>query len=116
MTSLSIISQFNYFRYSWAAKRLPRQRPNLHQLAQQPEKLPRFVRQTPVAMRYLRLLSPLAWDQFPERNLLTKKGFAPVPYAPFVGACLIKLDQHLLYSKREQTELFKNPRRTLRVH
>ena len=109
MTSFSIISQFNHFRHSWAAKRLPHQRPDLHQLAQQPEQLPRFVRESPVALRYLRLLSPLAWEQFPERNLLTKKGFAPVPYAPFVGACLIKLDQHLLYMSQLWQYLEEHP-------
>lgn len=109
MTSFSIISQFNQFRYGWAAKRLPDQRPNLQQLAQQPERLPRFVRESPVAMRYLGLLSPLAWKQFPERNLFIKKGFAPVPYAPFVGACLIKLDQHLPYMSQLWQYLDEHP-------
>lgn len=109
MTSFFIISQFNHFRHGWATKRLSHPRPNLQQLAQQPEKLPRFVRESPVAMRYLYLLSPLAWDQFPERNLLIKKGFAPVPYAPFVAACLIKLDQHLPYMSQLWQYLAEHP-------
>lgn len=62
-----------------------------------------------MALRYLHLLSPLAWDQFPERNLLTKKGFAPVPYAPFVAACLIKIDQHLRYMSQLWHYLDEHP-------
>lgn len=97
MTSFFIISQFSQLTHGWRAGRLLQNRANLHQLAQHPDKLPRFVRESPVAIRYLHLLSPLAWDQFPERNLLTKKGFAPVPYAPFMATCLVKLDHRLRY-------------------
>jgi hypothetical protein len=66
-------------------------------LYQEPQALPRFVRESPVAMRYLRLLGPLDWTAFPERDLETTWQIAATPYAPFVAACLVKLDQQLLY-------------------
>jgi len=112
MTIFSIISQFDHFRQPWRAFTRPTattQRPNLHALAHQPEQLPRFVRESPVAMRYLQLLGPLAWDQFPERNLLHKKGFPAVPYAPFVAACLVKLDQHIVYMSQLRQYLVEHP-------
>ena len=49
---------------------------------------------SPVARRYLDLLSPLAWNHFPERNLAWQP--APVPYAAVPAACLIKLDEQLV--------------------
>lgn len=112
MTSFSIISQFGQFRHHWRALSRPgaaKKRSDLHHLARHPEQLPRFVRESPLAMRYLQLLGPLAWDQFPERNLLLKKGFAPVPYAPFVAACLVKLDQHIVYMSQLRQYLVDHP-------
>lgn len=112
MTSLLIISQFGNFRHGWrafASRRAAKKRPDLHHLAQHPEQLPRFVRESPVAMRYLQLLGLLAWDQFPERNLCHKKGFPAVPYAPFVAACLVKLDQQIVYMSQLRQYLVDHP-------
>jgi len=68
---------------------------NLHDLAKNPEQLPGFVRHSPVAMRYLELLAPLAWNRFPERDLALGCHMRPVPYACFAAACLIKIDHKL---------------------
>lgn len=68
---------------------------NLHDLARNPERLPGFVRQCPVAIRYLELFGPLAWDKFQERDLQLGSHMRPVPYAAFVAACLVKLDHQL---------------------
>jgi hypothetical protein len=84
-------------------------RPDLHQLAQRPTKLPRFVRHAPVAMRYLHLLEPLAWAHFPERNLDERRGTPAVPYAPFAAACLVKLDQGLTYISTLREYLVDHP-------
>lgn len=67
--------------------------PDFHFLSVHRSRLPAFVRTCPITLRYLDLLGPLAWDQFPERNLVWQP--APVPFAAFAAACLIKLDQHL---------------------
>lgn len=112
MTSLSIISQFGRFRQTCGAFAKPgtgQPRPNLHDLADQPAQLPRFVRESSVAMRYLGLLGSLAWDQFPERNLCHKKGFPAVPYAPFAAAYLVKLDQHLVSMAQLRQYLVDHP-------
>jgi hypothetical protein len=84
-------------------------RRNLHQLAQDPTALPRFVRESAVAMRYLHLLGPLAWDRFPERDLETDWGMPTMPYAPFVAACLVKLDQHKAYMSKLREYLVEHP-------
>jgi len=96
--------------FSILSRQNPRRTPpDLHQLAQHPVKLPRFIRHAPVAMRYLHLLGPLAWDHFPERNLDERRGSPPVPYAPFVAACLIKLDQGFTYMSKLREYLIDHP-------
>jgi len=65
------------------------------------------VQVSPVAQRYLALLSPLAWDRFPERNLAWQP--APVPYAALAAAGLIKLDQQLVSMGRLRQYLVERP-------
>jgi hypothetical protein len=77
----------------WLRRQPSPRPPNLHQRAQAPFQLPRFVRESAVAMRYLHLLGPLNWDAFPERDLEVYRYCPPLPYAPFVAACLVKLEE-----------------------
>jgi len=65
---------------------------DLHSLYQQPDQLPRMVRESPEALRCLQLLGPLAWDQFPERDLQRNYGQPSTPYAALAAACLLKLE------------------------
>jgi len=116
MTSIPILSQFKPFRqlspWRWKAfLRLHqhRKRPNLHQLAQKPGLLPPFVQESPVAMRYLHLLSPLDWGRFPERDLETDWGALTVPFASFTASCLVKLDQQLVYMSHLRQYLVEHP-------
>ena len=83
------------------------ERPDLHTLGAHPELWPAFVQASAVARRYLDLLSPLAWDRFPERNLAWQP--TPVPYAALAAACLIKLDQQLVSMGRLRRYLLDNP-------
>jgi hypothetical protein len=85
-----------------------RERPNLHHLGQNC-RLPTFVRESAVAMRYLRLLGPLDWGRFPERDLETDWGTPTVPYASFAAACLVKLDQQLVYMSHLHRYLVDHP-------
>jgi hypothetical protein len=67
------------------------------------------VRESAVAMRYLRLLGPLDWGRFPERDLETDWGTPTVPYASFAAACLVKLDQQLVYMSHLHRYLVDHP-------
>ncbi|MFZ6030625.1 MAG: hypothetical protein ACOYYS_23205 [Chloroflexota bacterium] len=58
------------------------------------EALPKFVRQSPVAMRYFDLLGGLAWDCFQDRPFQQRWPDA-LHLASFSAAYLVKLDQHL---------------------
>lgn len=105
MTSLPIVTRL------WRNLRpLPTQCPyDLHTLWYEPHKLPRWVADAPLVSRYLDLLGPLHWEQFPERDLLTQRGMPPVPFVPYVAACLIKLDQHLRYFSTLRQFLLDQP-------
>ena len=104
MTSIPIVSRLAYpkqAKYPFVRFRGQYRRQseyaNLHTLYRDPQALPRFVHESPVAMHYLHLLGPLNWTAFPERDLETNWQIPAMPYAPFVAACLVKLDQQLLY-------------------
>jgi len=71
--------------------------------------LPPFVQESPVAMRYLHLLSPLDWGRFPERDLETDWGALAVPFASFTASCLVKLDQQLVYMSHLRQYLVEHP-------
>jgi hypothetical protein len=60
-------------------------------------------------MRYLHLLGAMDWERFPERDLKDDWGKAPVPYASFAAAYLIKLDQGLSYMSQLRTYLAEHP-------
>jgi hypothetical protein len=79
---------WSHFRASKRSKRA-----DLHTFWLHPERLPGFVRQSPVAMRFLDLLGPLDWSHFPERNLERDWGQPAVSYAAFLGAYLVKLEE-----------------------
>ena len=116
MSTISILSQFGHRKQVSASRRslFSRRashldRPDLHQLAQDPGCLPRFVQQCPVAMRYLRLLGPLHWGNFPQRELQTNWGTPITPYTPFVAAYLVKLEQHMTYLSHLRQYLVEHP-------
>ena len=84
-------------------------RPDLYQLAQGTVALPRFVQDSPVALRYLRLLGALDWSRFPERDLNTAWTIPPAPFAPFVAACLVKLNEQFVYMPQLRDYLVEHP-------
>jgi hypothetical protein len=95
------------FRVRFRRKRTARFVP--HPLAHEPADLPRFVQESAVAMRYLRLLGPLDWSRFPERDLDTPWTIPPVPFAPFVAACLVKLNEQHVYMPQLRDYLVEHP-------
>lgn len=110
MTSNSILSRL--WRRRERQRKPPkwlRQRPLLHILAQHPQELPAFVRASPVALRYLQLFRHLDWSRFPERDLATDWGIPTLPFAPFVAAYLVKLDQQFKYMSQLRRYLVEHP-------
>lgn len=75
-------------------------RPTLFDLAHLDERqLPRFVRESPVALKYLRLLGPLDWHHFPDRpDQRFCPDCPPLSHATVAAAYLVKIDQHLPYA------------------
>jgi hypothetical protein len=95
----------------WPASRIPLCRPSISALARQdPDRLPRLVRESAVALRYLRLLGPLDWDNFPERTGHTFwPDSTPLPLSALAAAYLVKLDQHLPHMPHLHRYLVEHP-------
>jgi len=107
MTTFFLSTWLNRLR----AGRCPPQRPTLSELAQLDEgHLPRFVRESDVALKYLRLLGPLDWGRFPDRpDQRFSPNCPPMPYAPFVAAYLVKIAQHIPYVADLREYLVQHP-------
>ncbi len=88
---------------------VPLSRPSLSHLAEQQEQLPQWIRDTPLAMRYLRFLAPLDWTRIPSRALTHEPPIEPLPYAPFLAACLVKVDQQIRSMARLRQYLVDHP-------
>ena len=89
---------------------LPLERPHLGELATNEACLPPFVQACPVAMKYLRLLAPLDWANFPERDERRAwPGPKPHPRAPYAAAYLVKLHEPKTYMSDLRTYLVEHP-------
>jgi hypothetical protein len=93
------------------ATMVPLSRPDLYQLAQfPPNALPEFVRNCPVALKYLRLFGDLDWTHFPERPTgRAWPGPTPAPRAPFAAAFLVKLEEGHRHLGQMRTYLVEHP-------
>ena len=107
MASTPIVAWFGRLTQIVRPANRSQARPDLHTLGADSALLPPFVQDSAVALRYLDLLSPLAWDRFPERNLAWQP--PPIPYAALAAACLIKLDQQLVSMGRLRQYLVEHP-------
>ncbi|MBD3251895.1 hypothetical protein GF380_05610 [Candidatus Uhrbacteria bacterium] len=99
------LQHFGCARQAWGLLRHPQLPAMLHH----PKRLPLCVRHAPVARRYLRLLAPIPWQHFPERDLSTDWGIPTVPYVPFVASFLVKLDAKLTYMSSLRDYLVEHP-------
>jgi hypothetical protein len=104
MISDSILARFTQKIGGFRQQRL-----DLHSAMLQPEQLPLFVRECPSAMRILDLIGSIAWDQFPERNLIRDWGRTTIPYATFSAACLLKLNEGLVSMDDLRQYLVEHP-------
>jgi hypothetical protein len=111
------LSAPNWLTDRWPALWLrPSARPpanprSLSGLMQIPDtRLPRFVQESELAMKYRRLLRPLDWSRFPDRpDLRFHPDDPPLSYAPLVAAYLVKIDRHLTYMADLRDFLLENP-------
>jgi len=104
MIGNTIVARFRQKMGGFRHKRL-----DLHSAMLQPERLPRFVQECASAMRILDLLGSIAWDQFPERNLIRDWGRIAIPYATFSAACLLKLNEGLVSMDDLRRYLIEHP-------
>lgn len=109
MTSQPIITWLGRFKHFGQPFSRFHQRATLRYWAEHPDLLPPFVQQSPVAQRYLQLLGPLPWDDFPERDTHLNGYDQPMPYTAFAAACLVKLDQHLVSMGHLRQYLVEHP-------
>jgi len=93
MTDLTIVAQLSLWpAAAWPAKK-PEKTSDLRAFWQFPEQLPGFVRDCPVAQRYLDLVGPLNWAALPERDLRPLWRFPTVPWSSLAAAELIRLNE-----------------------
>lgn len=89
---------------------VPLVRPPLSHLAHPGADLPRFVADCAVAHKYLELLGPLDWANFPERETHRAwPGPTPAPRAPFVASYLVKLHEGKRYMSNLRDYLVEHP-------
>ncbi len=78
-------------------------------LTQPRASLPAWVTTAPLALKYYDLLAPLPWDSFPERDLTWPHNAVVTPYAAFLAAALIQIDQGLPTMSRLRQFLVEHP-------
>lgn len=104
MTSNPIITLFGWLN--------PFNRPQpqpLNHWGQHQAQWPRAVHHAPLTLRYLQLLSPLAWQRLPQRAPQPHTQQASLSYVSFAAACLIKLDQQLVSMGSLRRYLLEHP-------
>ncbi|HEY7615796.1 MAG TPA: hypothetical protein VH744_03260, partial [Terriglobales bacterium] len=80
--------------WSWMARE-PILAPHLPRLLLAGRHQPRWVRRCPVTQAFIPQLRLLDWEQLPTSLAMQHSGERTVPLAAYVGAYLLKLDQHL---------------------
>jgi hypothetical protein len=91
MSDTSIVTQLPLLPDSlWPPKKAVKPR-DLHTFWQHPEQSPAFITNCPTARRYLDLLGPLRWTDFPERNLQRDWDQPTIPFSALAAAQLIRL-------------------------
>jgi len=109
MTDAAIETQLPLWTFPLEPTKTLEKQPDLHTLSQCREHLPACVTTSPTIMRCLELLCPLDWAHLPERDLQRNWGQVAIPYAAFVAAELIRLNEALPSMGRLRRFLVEHP-------
>ena len=109
MTDAVIETQLPLWTFPLEPTKTLEKQPDLHTLSQCREHLPACVTTSPTIMRCLELLCPLDWAHLPERDLQRNWGQVAIPYAAFVAAELIRLNEALPSMGRLRRFLVEHP-------
>lgn len=109
MTNPTILTQLPL----WDEAHLPPKKSEnprtFHTAWDSPARLPPCVTTSPTVMRCRELLGPLAWADFPERNLARNYGQVSIPYATLAAATLVRLNENLRSTEHLFTFLGEHP-------
>lgn len=109
MTDPSILTQLALWDEALLPPKKSENTRTLHTHWDFPAQLPPCVTTCPTVMRCRELLGPLAWDEFPERNLARFYGQVSMPYAARAAAELVRLNEGLHSMEQLHQFLVEHP-------
>jgi hypothetical protein len=109
MTDVSILTQLPIWHLAPQVQKTSVKPLDLHTLWQFRDNLPKWITDSPTVMRCWELLAPLDWAHLPERDLQRDWGQPTIPYAAFLAAELIRLNEPLPTPERLHRFLVEHP-------
>ena len=95
MTDQPILAQLPFWPVGAWPPTKAENKPNLHTFWQHPDRLPACAQDSPTVLRHLKLIGPLDWTNFPDRDLEQHWCQPQIPFAALAAAELIRLEQGL---------------------
>lgn len=95
MTDTPIVTQLPFWHLATQVPKSSANPHDLHSLWSFRNHLPRWITNAPTIMRCWELLAPLDWAHMPERNLHRNWGQPTIPFAAFLAAELLRLNEAL---------------------
>lgn len=109
MTDSVILTQLALWEEAHLPPKKSEKTRNFHTAWDHPSRLPPCVTTSPTVMRCRDLLGPLAWNEFPERNLTRFYGHVAIPYATRAAAELVRLNEGIPTVGKLHTFLAEHP-------
>ncbi len=109
MTDTAILTQLPFWHMAPYVQKTSANPHDLHTLWQFRTSLPKWITDSPTIMRCWELLAPLDWAHLPERNLQRDWGQPTIPYAAFLAAELLRLNEPFSTPERLHRFLIEHP-------
>ncbi|MBI5032205.1 MAG: hypothetical protein HZB51_16870 [Chloroflexi bacterium] len=109
MTDSPILTQLPLWHLASHVPKTSEKLLDLHSLWFFRASLPKWITDSPTIMRCWELLAPLGWSYLPERNLQRDWGHPTIPYAAFIAAELLRLNEPLPTPERLHRFLVEHP-------